>query len=93
MTNGDDAKLVLVSASAGFGKTTLLAEWLDRIPDDRAATAWLSLDEHDNEPVSFWTYVVAAGEVEPLTKSRADMIAPKRGKDGPPPGFPPFGMR
>ncbi len=63
LTNGDDAKLVLVSASAGFGKTTLLAEWLDRIPDDRAATAWLSLDEHDNEPVSFWTYVVAALQV------------------------------
>ncbi len=62
----DDAtatKLVLVSAPAGFGKTTLLAEWLAAGPaaeaDGRSA-AWLSLDRADNDPTSFWTYVIAA---------------------------------
>ncbi len=50
--------LTLVSAPAGFGKTTLVAEWLA----DRPATAWLSLDPRDDEPVRFWTYVVAALE-------------------------------
>jgi LuxR family maltose regulon positive regulatory protein len=48
--------LTLVSAAAGFGKTTLVA---DRFADE-SATAWLSLDPRDDDPVSFWTYVVAA---------------------------------
>jgi LuxR family maltose regulon positive regulatory protein len=50
-------KLTLVSAPAGFGKTTLIAGWLRHA--DRPA-AWLSLDEGDNDPVRFWRYVVAA---------------------------------
>ncbi|MDQ4089307.1 MAG: LuxR C-terminal-related transcriptional regulator [Actinomycetota bacterium] len=48
--------LTLVSAPAGFGKTTLLAEWLA----GTGRTAWLSLDAGDNDPVVFWAYVVAA---------------------------------
>ncbi len=48
--------LTLVSAPAGFGKTTLVADWFA----DGPATAWLSLDRRDNEPALFWTYVVAA---------------------------------
>ncbi|MHB1138887.1 MAG: LuxR C-terminal-related transcriptional regulator [Microthrixaceae bacterium] len=48
--------LTLVSAPAGFGKTTLVAEWLAR----EDATAWLSLDRRDDDPTRFWTYVVAA---------------------------------
>ena len=53
---------MLVSAPAGFGKTTLLAEWLDSpVGSGRErATAWLSLDQNDNDPATFWTYVVAA---------------------------------
>jgi LuxR family maltose regulon positive regulatory protein len=50
-------KLTLISAPAGFGKTTLLGEWI--VGGDRSV-AWLSLDEGDNDPVRFWTYVVAA---------------------------------
>jgi len=49
-----------VSAPAGFGKTTLLAEWLGATPGDDSSVAWLSLDPADNEPLSFWTYVVTA---------------------------------
>jgi LuxR family maltose regulon positive regulatory protein len=50
-------KLTLISAPAGFGKTTLVSEWLAGC--NRQA-AWLSLDEGDNEPTRFLTYFVAA---------------------------------
>ena len=52
--------LTLVSAPAGFGKTTLLTEWLAAAPVTGPAVAWLSLDAQDNDPTLFWTYVVAA---------------------------------
>ena len=52
--------LTVLSAPAGFGKTTLLAEWLAAGCADEAAVAWLSLDGRDNEPALFWTYVVTA---------------------------------
>ena len=57
---GTDSKLTLVSAPAGFGKTTLLADWLHETDDADRSVAWLSLDASDNEPASFWTYVVSA---------------------------------
>jgi hypothetical protein len=41
---GTQSKLTLVSAPAGFGKSTLLAEWLGVAPADGSVTAWLSLD-------------------------------------------------
>ena len=50
--------LTLVSAPAGFGKTTLVTDWFA----DDGSTAWLSLDARDDEPIRFWTYVVAALE-------------------------------
>jgi LuxR family transcriptional regulator, maltose regulon positive regulatory protein len=50
-------KLTLVSAPAGFGKTTLLGEWVAGL--SRPA-AWLSLDEGDNDPARFLAYLVAA---------------------------------
>ncbi len=49
--------LTLVSAQAGFGKTTLITDWICGLMRD---VAWLSLDEGDNDPVQFVTYVVAA---------------------------------
>lgn len=52
--------LTVVSAPAGFGKSTLLAEWLATIPASTAAAAWVSLDERDNDPTLFWTYTVTA---------------------------------
>ena len=63
LDRGTALKLTLVSAPAGFGKTTLLAEWLAAGPARPAAqrlVAWLSLDRADNDPVSLWTYVIAA---------------------------------
>ncbi len=60
LTRGAESALTLVSAPAGFGKTTLLAEWVAAAPADGPATAWLSLDQRDNDPTLFWTYLVAA---------------------------------
>lgn len=54
---GLDRKLTLISAPAGFGKTTLLADWI-RQKDE--GFAWLSLDENDNDPTLFLTYLAAA---------------------------------
>ena len=50
-------KFTLISAPAGFGKTTLLSEWVQQ---SERPTAWLSLDEGDNDPVRFWTYFITA---------------------------------
>jgi LuxR family maltose regulon positive regulatory protein len=49
--------LALIAAPAGFGKTTVLSDW---IPQNPHCVTWLSLDEDDNDPVRFWVYVVAA---------------------------------
>jgi LuxR family maltose regulon positive regulatory protein len=52
--------LTVLSAPAGFGKTTVLTEWLATLGADGAAVAWLSLDQRDNDAPLFWTYVVTA---------------------------------
>jgi LuxR family maltose regulon positive regulatory protein len=52
-----DGQVVLVSAPAGYGKTLLLAEWAARRPE---LTAWVSLDEDDNNDRRFWAAVLAA---------------------------------
>jgi LuxR family maltose regulon positive regulatory protein len=49
--------VALLSGPAGFGKTTLLSEFLTQTP---LPAAWLSLDEGDNDPVRFWTYLIRA---------------------------------
>lgn len=56
-----DYKLTLVSAPAGFGKTTLVAEWIASRGEEHGGppVAWLSLDPSDNDPVRFWRYVIA----------------------------------
>jgi LuxR family transcriptional regulator, maltose regulon positive regulatory protein len=63
LDRGAGGRLLLVSAPAGFGKTTMLAEWLATAPaglGEGRAAAWLSLDRDDNNPTSFWTYLIAA---------------------------------
>ena len=62
---GLDRKLTLISAPAGFGKTTLLSECAARCGHP---VAWVSLDKGDNDPVQFWTYVVAALQTIPHIK-------------------------
>src|SRR3954447_11122523 len=58
LSRSNEAALTLVSAPAGFGKTTVLTEWLSSAP--ARSVAWLSLDQRDNDPALFWTYLVAA---------------------------------
>jgi LuxR family maltose regulon positive regulatory protein len=50
--------LILVTAPAGFGKTTLLSEWLHQSPVPLAAS-WFSVEEGYNDPVRFWEYFIA----------------------------------
>ncbi len=57
LDEGRAAGLTLISAPAGFGKTTLLTQWL---AGDGRSTAWVSLDERDNDPTVFLTYVLSA---------------------------------
>jgi LuxR family transcriptional regulator, maltose regulon positive regulatory protein len=60
LNRGTEAKLTLISAPAGFGKTTLLADWLEADPANGRSTAWLSLEQSDNDPALFWTYLITA---------------------------------
>ena len=60
-------KLTLISAPAGFGKTTLVSSWIDHLRRDASPehlvvtrVAWLSLDEGDNDPSRFLAYFIAA---------------------------------
>ena len=57
LNEGLHRKLTLISAPAGFGKTTLLGEW---VAGCERPAAWLSLDEADSDPTRFLAYLVAA---------------------------------
>lgn len=57
LNQGLHSKLILISAPAGFGKTTLVSEWVGEL---ERATAWLSLDERDNDLIRFLTYFIHA---------------------------------
>ena len=71
LVRGGSRKLTLLDAPAGFGKTTLLAEWCAAAEEERAF-AWVSLDGADNDPVRFWSCVLDALDgVEPGTGARA----------------------
>lgn len=60
LDQGAERKLTVVSAPAGFGKTTLLAEWLAAPRTNARAVAWVSLSQSDNDPALFWAYVISA---------------------------------
>ena len=65
-------EFVLVCAPAGFGKSTLLAEW---VRSDRRGVAWLSLDAGDNDPARFWRHVAAAVDgARPGVAERASLL-------------------
>ncbi len=66
LDQGAHRALTLISAPAGYGKTTLLSEWIDTLqrtgPSPSWAVGWISLDPADNDPIRFLTYLTTALE-------------------------------
>jgi LuxR family maltose regulon positive regulatory protein len=60
INEGTRRKLTLLSAPAGFGKTSLISQWITVSAGKDKAVAWLSLDEGDSDPTRFWTYLFTA---------------------------------
>jgi LuxR family transcriptional regulator, maltose regulon positive regulatory protein len=56
LNTGLSRKLILVSAPAGFGKTTVVSDWIDQ---NNIPAAWFSLDNGDNDPVDFLSYIIS----------------------------------
>lgn len=73
LNQGLTKKIILVSAPAGFGKTTLLVDWLNQVAPP---AAWLALDEDDNDFARFITYLAAAvQELDPtLDNTAVDLL-------------------
>ncbi len=72
LSQGLDCGFILVSAPAGYGKTTLLSAWLKRL---ELPAAWLSLDDRDNDLSIFLAYLVAALQpIDPAMNSGLDVI-------------------
>ncbi len=69
LSEDNATKLVAVVAPTGWGKTSLLAQWCST--SETGSTAWLSLDQGDNDPARFWAHVLAA----------MNMVAPEIGFD------------
>ena len=59
LTPKDGARFILVCAPAGYGKTTLLAEWAQSLVKDGTAVAWIALDPGDDDPIPFGSYLIA----------------------------------
>lgn len=70
-----DRKLTLVSAPAGYGKTTILSQWY-RALEPGSNFAWVTLDEQDNDQVRLWMHIVEAlRQVSPEKSFGADVMA------------------
>jgi LuxR family maltose regulon positive regulatory protein len=74
LAQGIGRGLTVVSTPAGFGKPTLLGEWVRR---SRRPAAWLSLDAGDNDPARFWRYVAAA--LDQVRPGVAELVTPLLG--------------
>ena len=68
-------KLTLISAPAGFGKTTLLSEWVGSCG---RPVAWVSVDKGANAPIRFWRYVVAALQTVVASVGEAAQVSATR---------------
>jgi LuxR family maltose regulon positive regulatory protein len=62
LRRGLDRPLTLISAPAGFGKTSLVGAWRTSVGEHGCSMAWLTLDDGDNDPVRFWYYAASALE-------------------------------
>jgi LuxR family maltose regulon positive regulatory protein len=59
LVNGDDKRLALIAAPAGYGKSTLISQWRAD-PRERRTFAYVALDHRDNDPVAMWTAIMVA---------------------------------
>src|SRR4051812_38803810 len=57
LNQGIQRRVTLVAAPAGFGKTSLLSAWAQQV---QTPVGWVALDEGDNDPVRFWSYMITA---------------------------------
>jgi LuxR family maltose regulon positive regulatory protein len=93
LDSGRHGKLTLISAPAGFGKTTLVTEWLENVRRDsvrgkqiNTKIAWLSLDEGDNDPARFLAYFIAAlNQIEGIEETLGQGVMSMLQSPQPPP--------
>ncbi len=74
-------KLTLVSAPAGYGKTTLLSEWLG---GSRQEASWVTLDKRDNDPVQYWSCIIEALQRKAAGCGKAFLSAIQSGESNTP---------
>jgi LuxR family maltose regulon positive regulatory protein len=80
---GVERPVTLVAAPAGSGKTMLLTSWMSAVSPP-GPVAWLSLDHGDNDPVRFWSYVLAAlcrSDAVPADSGLRTLLPPSQGDD------------
>ena len=77
------SRLTLVHAPAGFGKTSLLAEWARCLRNQNVRVAWLSVDEEDAEPLQFFAYLTAALEASGIEVGHLGPVAARGFPDVP----------
>ncbi len=71
LTSGRSRALTLVCAPAGYGKTTLISQWIE-VGTNSARFAWVTLDIGDADPTRFWTYLISAlSEIAPTAGRRS----------------------
>lgn len=66
---GLSRKLILISAPAGFGKTTIVSDWIDQ---NKIPAAWFSLDKMDNDPADFLRYIISG--IQSIVKLKSSCI-------------------
>jgi LuxR family transcriptional regulator, maltose regulon positive regulatory protein len=75
--SASDEPLITVVAPPGYGKTTLLAQWAERLGP---GVAWVSCEKADNDPVAFWTAVITAlDQIAPVSPAASQLLATSGG--------------
>jgi LuxR family transcriptional regulator, maltose regulon positive regulatory protein len=80
LSTGISTGFILVSAPAGYGKTTLLAEWARSLSETGAAVAWYAIEPGDDDPIVFGSYLIASfiqalGPIPELTQLSQRLLA------------------
>ena len=75
--SASDEPLITVVAPPGYGKTTLLAQWAERLGP---RVAWVSCEKTDNDPVALWTAIITAlGQIAPVSPAASQLLATSGG--------------